>query len=63
MPKIGGFWDALAIIFVLVGLFLVLVYYKGTKAVGGTFFSGLNDTISNLQGRNAKSGSLTQYPS
>lgn len=49
-------------IFVLILVYLLIVYYKGTKAVGGTMFSGIQGTIGMLQGRSTTGGNPAAYP-
>lgn len=46
---------------VLIGLFLVIVYYKGTTQVISTGGSALGNLVLFLQGRN-KSGTVANYP-
>lgn len=48
-------------IFILIAIFLVVIYYKGSTAVGGTFLQGLQNETLFLQGRNAQ-GQITNYP-
>lgn len=46
---------------VLVGIFLIIVYYRGSSAVIGQSGSAIGNLIMFLQGRNAN-GQITQYP-
>lgn len=46
----------------LIGLFLVVVYYKGASNVLGTGGGILDKTILYLQGRGSN-GNITNYPS
>lgn len=57
-------WDILATVFFLVGVFLVLFYWQGTRnvitAVGGV----LTDTVATLQGQTKPGRSFpAAYPS
>jgi hypothetical protein len=46
---------------VLIGIFLVIVYWKGSTAVIGTSGSAIGNLILFLQGR-GKDGQITNYP-
>lgn len=46
---------------VLIGLFLVIVYYKGSTSVIGTSGSAIGNMILFLQGRD-KNGTTANYP-
>lgn len=52
---------AIFYIAVLIGIFLVIVYYKGSTAVIGTSGSALGNLVMFLQGRNSN-GQITNYP-
>lgn len=47
---------------VLIGLFLVIVYYKGTTSVVSSGGSAIGNLVLFLQGRNSK-GTVANYPS
>lgn len=46
---------------VLIGIFLVIVYYKGSTSVISTSGSALGNLVLFLQGRNTQ-GQITNYP-
>jgi hypothetical protein len=46
---------------VLIGIFLVIVYYRGSTAVIGTSGSALGNLVLFLQGRNTQ-GTVANYP-
>lgn len=46
---------------VLIGIFLMIVYYKGSTAVIGTSGSAIGNLIMFLQGRNGQ-GQISNYP-
>lgn len=48
-------------VFLLILVFLVVVYYKGSSSVAGTGGTILDRTILYLQGRNS-SGNVAAYP-
>lgn len=52
---------ALFYIFVLSALLIAVAYYAGTKAVGGTLFSGIQNLILTSTGRNSQ-GNFAAYP-
>lgn len=53
---------AIFYIAVLIGIFLVIVYYKGSSSVISTSGSALGNLVMFLQGRNSN-GQITNYPS
>lgn len=55
------FDKALFYIFVLSLALIFVAYYAGTKAVGGTLFSGLNSLILTSTGRDTQ-GQFASYP-
>lgn len=52
---------AIYYIAVLIGIFLIIVYYKGSTSVIGTSGSAIGNLIMFLQGRNS-SGQISNYP-
>lgn len=52
---------AIFYIAVLIGIFLVIVYYKGSTSVISTSGSALGNLVMFLQGRNSQ-GNITNYP-
>lgn len=46
---------------VLIGIFLMIVYYKGSTSVIGTSGSAIGNLILFLQGRD-KNGTMANYP-
>lgn len=46
---------------VLIGIFLIIVYYKGSTSVISTSGSALGNLVMFLQGRDTK-GNLSNYP-
>lgn len=52
---------AIFYIAVLIGIFLVIVYYKGSTSVISTSGSAIGNLILFLQGRNTK-GTVANYP-
>jgi hypothetical protein len=55
------FDKALWYIFVLSLALILVAYYAGSKAVGSTLFTGLNNTILTATGRNSQ-GNFAAYP-
>lgn len=53
---------ALWYIFALSLVLILVAYYAGTKAVGGTLFGGLNTLILSSTGR-TQQGAFASYPS
>lgn len=53
---------AIFYIAVLIGIFLVVVYYKGTSNVISTSGSAIGNLVMFLQGRTTK-GTVANYPS
>jgi hypothetical protein len=52
---------AIFYIAVLIGIFLIIVYYKGSTSVISTSGSAIGNLILFLQGRNTK-GTVANYP-
>jgi hypothetical protein len=53
--------NAIFYIAVLIGLFLVIVYFKGSTAVINSGGSAISNLVLFLQGRNSN-GQITNYP-
>jgi hypothetical protein len=47
--------------FYLILILIVVSYWKGSQAVGGTLFGGVQAIINSLQGKN-KDGNFSNYP-
>lgn len=47
---------------ILIGLFLVVVYYRGASSDAQAGASGIGSIISLLQGRGTNGGSVANYP-
>lgn len=52
---------AIYYIAVLIGIFLIVVYYKGSTSVISTSGSAIGNLVMFLQGRNS-SGQISNYP-
>lgn len=48
---------------ILIGIFLVLIYYKGAASLGQIISTAVQNIIALLQGRNPKTFAQTAYPS
>lgn len=53
---------AIYYIAVLIGIFLVVVYYKGTTSVIGSTGSAIGNLIAFLQGRSPGQANVSNYP-
>lgn len=56
------FMDSIGVVLLLVGLFLVLFYWQGTKAVISAGSSALVGTINALQGKDSLGRLPAKYP-
>ncbi len=55
-------WDILGVAFFLVGVFLLVFYYRGTVEVLGAARSAVTSTIDSLQGKDAYGRLPGNYP-
>lgn len=53
---------ALTLFAILAGIMILVAYYAGSKQVGQTLFTGLDNLAITFQGRNLKTGEFAKYP-